>query len=348
MIIQPQILPIQPSYPMPEDGAWRVRVFDYDGALISTQYKDTGEDAVEPVMPPHSELTLEGFNRSFTSIQSDIDIGAIYTTTDDKTHAHVRMTTVSGLGLTLYLNKSDGSTLTIDWGDTTSSDFTNTGNFNTGSHTYPAIGDYTVKMWISSGTGTYGFGNSSAATSFCGGAAQADRDKLLKLFIGSDVIEIGDSSFHYHLSLSELLIPSTVTTIRTYACETCRRIVSIIIPSGASIESFAFRHCYSMRTLCLPLGITTYGFHNILWSIPSVIVPGDVTNILEYAFYQCLGVIEYVFNSTTPPALANINAFTDIKSSCKIYVPDASLAAYKAATNWLTYADYIYPLSERP
>jgi hypothetical protein len=32
----------------------------------------------------------------------------------------------------------------------------------------------------------------------------------------------------------------------------------------------------------------------------------------------------------------------------KIYVPDASVAAYKAATNWVSYANYIYPLSTRP
>jgi hypothetical protein len=27
-------------------------------------------------------------------------------------------------------------------------------------------------------------------------------------------------------------------------------------------------------------------------------------------------------------------------------VPDASVSTYKAATNWSTYANYIYPISE--
>jgi hypothetical protein len=53
-----------------------------------------------------------------------------------------------------------------------------------------------------------------------------------------------------------------------------------------------------------------------------------------------------VFNRTTPPTLANKNAFNNINSICKIYVPDASVTAYKTATNWVTYADYIYPMSE--
>jgi hypothetical protein len=53
-----------------------------------------------------------------------------------------------------------------------------------------------------------------------------------------------------------------------------------------------------------------------------------------------------VFNRTTPPTLANTNAFSNINSICKIYVPDESVEVYKSATNWVTYADYIYPMSE--
>jgi hypothetical protein len=44
---------------------------------------------------------------------------------------------------------------------------------------------------------------------------------------------------------------------------------------------------------------------------------------------------------TTPPTLANTNAFTNILSDCKIYVPAASLTAYQEATNWSTYASYM-------
>ncbi len=52
-----------------------------------------------------------------------------------------------------------------------------------------------------------------------------------------------------------------------------------------------------------------------------------------------------MFNRTTPPTLGT-SAFYNINSICKIYVPDASVTAYKSATNWNTYADYIYPISE--
>lgn len=54
----------------------------------------------------------------------------------------------------------------------------------------------------------------------------------------------------------------------------------------------------------------------------------------------------YIFHSVTPPAMANVSALGTINSEAKIYVPDESVNAYKTATNWSTYASYIYPLSE--
>ena len=44
--------------------------------------------------------------------------------------------------------------------------------------------------------------------------------------------------------------------------------------------------------------------------------------------------------ATTPPALANSNAFT-ANNINKIYVPAASVNAYKTASNWSTFASYI-------
>lgn len=64
------------------------------------------------------------------------------------------------------------------------------------------------------------------------------------------------------------------------------------------------------------------------------------------AFSNCQLCITYIFHSTTPPTMENTNAFTNINSDAKIYVPDESVNAYKTATNWSTYASYIYPLSE--
>ena len=58
-----------------------------------------------------------------------------------------------------------------------------------------------------------------------------------------------------------------------------------------------------------------------------------------------------VVSAPTTNPLSTSNAFnfqTIFKYHTKIYVPDASVNAYKTATNWNAHADYIYPLSTRP
>jgi hypothetical protein len=263
----------------PTDGDYLVRFFDYDGTILKEEWVDSGEDATPPNLPDYTvatnkrpALTFQGWNNSYTNITGNKDIGAIYIPTDGKTHAFVRLTVVSGKDVTLYLSKTDTSTLSIDWGDNITTTHTDSGNFNT-SHTYSDYGDYEIKIWISSGSGEYGFGNGYSSP-FVG------KNILMYLFIGNNVSSIGD-----------------------YAFSSCRSLTSINLPANlSSIGGSAFRSCRS--------------------------------------------ILKYVFNRTTPPTLANKNAFYSINSICKIYVPNASVNAYKSATNWNTYADYIYPMSE--
>ena len=267
------------STPLPTTGDHKVVFIDPFGVL-SEQYVMDGEDAVVPTPKVYEHLTFTEWNSSTTNITSDKVIGATYSTTDGKSYAKIRLTTVSGLSPTLYLNKSDGSTLTVDWGDGTQNDYTNSGNFNTGAHTYAVAGDYVITMWISSGSGNYGFGTGSASTTFVGGSLQNYRNILLYLYSGSSVTSIGNNAFQY---------------------------------------------CYSLTNIS---------------------IPNSVTSIGNNAFHSCSSLLEYKIYRTTPPTLAAITAFTGINSICKIYVPDASVTAYKTATNWSTYADYIYPLSD--
>lgn len=72
---------------------------------------------------------------------------------------------------------------------------------------------------------------------------------------------------------------------------------------------------------------------------------GAITAIGGRAFYGCTAMEKMIIRTTTPPALEDVNAFNNT-NNCPIYVPDASLEAYKTATNWSAYADRIHPLSE--
>ena len=76
-------------------------------------------------------------------------------------------------------------------------------------------------------------------------------------------------------------------------------------------------------------------------------IPDSVTSIGNQAFAYCYSIIKYDFTSATSiPTLSSTDAFTDINGICKIYVPDALYDDWIVATNWATYADYIYKASE--
>ena len=64
------------------------------------------------------------------------------------------------------------------------------------------------------------------------------------------------------------------------------------------------------------------------------------------AFNGCSALTSLVIQSPTMMTLASTNAFTS--TTCNIYVPDALVATYKAATNWSTLAARIKPISELP
>lgn len=73
---------------------------------------------------------------------------------------------------------------------------------------------------------------------------------------------------------------------------------------------------------------------------------GDtLTDIGSYGLNGYSKLQQIILHSSTPPTLASTSAFNNT-NNCPIYVPDASVEAYKTATNWNSYADRIKPLSE--
>ena len=75
----------------------------------------------------------------------------------------------------------------------------------------------------------------------------------------------------------------------------------------------------------------------------SLTLPASMAQIGTYCFTETRSLTEYHFLATTPPTLANTNAFSNMTDfgGKKIYVPAASLSDYQAATNWSTYATYM-------
>jgi len=87
------------------------------------------------------------------------------------------------------------------------------------------------------------------------------------------------------------------------------------------------------------LHIGAYAFYG-LSGITSVTVPDSVTSIVSYAFQGCSSMASITFTSERPP-VAGHEIFTETDPNLVIYVPAASVNAYKAASGWSNYASKI-------
>lgn len=74
--------------------------------------------------------------------------------------------------------------------------------------------------------------------------------------------------------------------------------------------------------------------------LTTVILPDTITAIGNYAFDYCIYLTSLTCNATTPPTLGT-DALKQTHNNLVIYVPSASVEAYKSATGWSTYASKI-------
>ena len=154
-----------------------------------------------------------------------------------------------------------------------------------------------------------------------------DGDKTY-LFNGSSLMEtlplvsnnnkIISDTYRDCLSLKSITIPSTITEIQARAFYNCQSLKSVTLPNITTVTNSSFYWCYSLK---------------------EINIPSTVTSIEATAFNNDCNLRKITVDATSPPSLANTNAFTGIFPSATIIVPFASLASYKSASNWSSYRE---------
>lgn len=172
---------------------------------------------------------------------------------------------------------------------------------------------------------------------------------LSAITIPNNFTEIGLSAFETCRSLTSVTIPNGLTTIGDNAFNQCNSLTNVTIPNSVtSIGSRAFTACSGLTSITLPNSITEIKYHTFWGCLNisnSITIPNTVTSIEEGAFAGCVNISSITINNTTPPTLGS-----DVFGTCyfdqqeptyPIYVPAASVNAYKTATNWSSYANRI-------
>ena len=143
---------------------------------------------------------------------------------------------------------------------------------------------------------------------------------LTNLTIPSSVTSIGESAFEYCRGLTSLTIPSSVTSIGESAFRYCSGLTSLTIPSSVtSIGESAFEYCSSLTSLTIPSSVTLiwhYAFRGCS-GLTSLTIPSSVTSIGNNAFHGCSGLTSL----TIPSSVTSIgsDAFSGCSSLTNLY-----------------------------
>lgn len=156
---------------------------------------------------------------------------------------------------------------------------------------------------------------------------------LEKVSIPNGVTSIGGEGFAFSRKLKHVNIPNSVTSIQGSTFRECEALQDANIPEGITIiPASMFYECYSITKMNIPDGVTIIGagaFQSI--GATSISIPSSVATISNQAFRYC-PLVDIVIKGT--PELENVNAFGDIGSAYRIYVPRSILTWFESATNW--------------
>lgn len=144
-------------------------------------------------------------------------------------------------------------------------------------------------------------------------------------------------------SITSLTVPTGTTVLRPQLFSGCVNLTTLTLPSTLKvIKNGALSGAIAVTSLTIPDSVTTIegssSFHQTS-SLTDLTIGTGVTFIGNMAFYGNPNLTSITINATTPPTLGSNNNAFDSTNNCPIYVPQASVDAYKTA--WPTYASRI-------
>ena len=171
----------------------------------------------------------------------------------------------------------------------------------------------------------------------------AECSALTSVTLSSNVKQIDESAFMDCISLPSVVLQNGMTKVSDFVFESCYELANVNIPNGVTyIGINSFYDCLSLLDITIPRTVTRIGnsaFRTSYWTSKDKYQYDKMNIIKTNRVVKCL--------ATTPPQIGDsvfgIISGSDDIAQYKIYVPAASVDAYKAS--WSEYADRIEPIS---
>ena len=169
----------------------------------------------------------------------------------------------------------------------------------------------------------------------------------------NQITTIGDGNSYVFGNMSHLTgtfeFPSTVTTLSNQATYGCSNLTFILHEGLITLGNSCLAVCGN-TDITVPDTVTTIGEYafNSCNSLTSVTIGAGCTTLGTHPFNWCNVMTSLTIKATTPPTVpSNFRlTYASNDSTIQIYVPAASVDAYKAATGWSRYSSQINAITE--
>lgn len=277
-----------------------------------------------PEVPDKDYCVADGWNYTLDQVKAlkhKTDIGAQYKSYDGKTRIFITIQKGGRLSFRLHCSCTTSGGATIDWGDDTTTEITDTTSADY-LHTYSKSGQYVIAIEVTAGTLT--LGRSSNNYSICGSTVSSSSNQVRGFMSCINDVIIGNSITSSQVNkfcfsdcpqLKSVVVPSTITGIDQQAFSWCISLKHFVVPNSVTwIAEKCFYQCNLLNCVSLPMSVTWFGneIFRQCGSLLTCTIPSSITTLYKNFFYQCLALAE----ADIPDSVTALEQYSLYNCSC--------------------------------
>lgn len=160
---------------------------------------------------------------------------------------------------------------------------------------------------------------------------------LTEVSLPESLTTIGDEAFYRCSGLAKLVIPNSVISVGQSIVYRCSALKSVTLGDGlTAVGESMFYYANGLESVDVPEGYTSLGYEAFAScsALKIATLPSTLTAIDAEAFSGCSSLNALTVKVQEPIAIT-ADVFEDVDmAACTLYVPQASVEAYKADAQW--------------